>query len=161
MSFFKTKFESHKQEWETPDDLFNRLNEEFHFDIDLAADSRNCKCVPYYNRKDNALNQTWKGTCWLNPPYGAKEHKLSDWVKKAYLETRKRGCTVVMLIPARTNTRWWHDYCMKATEIRFLNGRPKFGDAEHGLPQPLALVVFRCNRSHPRLASYPATNDSR
>ena len=75
------------------------------------------------------------------------EYKLSDWVRKAYLETRKAGCTVVMLIPARTNTRWWHGYCMKAAEIRFLNGRPKFGDAQHGLPQPLAVIVFSVGQS--------------
>jgi len=154
VSFFKTKFESHKQEWETPDDLFDRLDREFHFDIDLAADATNAKCRRYYSRKHNALLQTWRGTGWLNPPYGAREHKLSDWVRKAYLETRKPGCTVVMLIPARTNTRWWHDYCMKAAEIRFLNGRPKFGDAEHGLPQPLALIVFQSGSRRPRLTSY-------
>ena len=76
---------------------------------------------------------------------------------KGLPETRKPGCTVVMLIPARTNTRWWHDYCMKAAEIRFLNGRPKFGDAEHGLPQPLALIVFRSGARRPLLTSYSVT----
>ena len=156
VSFFKTKFESRKQEWETPADLFNRLDREFHFDIDLAADATNNKCRRYCNRQVNALTQTWTGTGWLNPPYGEKEYRLSDWVRKAYLETRKAGCTVVMLIPARTNTRWWHDFCMKAAEIRFLNGRPKFGDAPHGLPQPLALVVFRAGSRRPRLSSFEA-----
>ena len=156
VSFFKTKFQSHEQEWETPDELFDRLDQEFHFDIDLAADATNAKCRRYYSEKTNALTQTWQGTGFLNPPYGARKHRLSDWVRKAYLETRKAGCTVVMLIPARTNTRWWHDYCMKAAEIRLLNGRPKFGDAQHGLPQPLAIVVFRSSRRRPVVSSYPA-----
>jgi phage N-6-adenine-methyltransferase len=155
MAFFKTKFESHKQEWETPADLFEPLHREFQFTIDLAADKTNAKCDRYYDASIDALAQAWEGTCWLNPPYGAKQHKLSDWVKKAYLESQKPGCTVVMLIPARTNTRWWHDYCMQAAEIRFLNGRPKFGDATHGLPQPLALLVFRRHRGLAVLKSYP------
>lgn len=156
VSFFKTKFQSHKQEWETPGDLFDRLDQEFHFDIDLAADSTNAKCRRYFSVKDDALAQIWQGTGWCNPPYGGREHRLSNWVRKAFLETRKPGCTVVMLIPARTNTRWWHDYCMKAAEIRFINGRPKFGDAPHGLPQPLALIVFRSTRRRPVLSSYQA-----
>ena len=156
MAFFKTKFESHKQEWTTPDDLFGRIHQEFHFTLDLAADACNTKCREYFDAKQDALGKTWQGVCWLNPPYGAKQHRLSDWVKKAYNESQKSGCTVVMLIPARTNTRWWHDYCMKAAEIRLLNGRPKFGDAKHGLPQPLALIVFRKHRGITALLSYPA-----
>ncbi len=162
MAFFKTKFQSHKQEWQTPADLFDRLDREFGFTIDLAADKTNAKCPRYYSETDDALRQTWRGVGWLNPPYGSKRHKLSDWVKKAYLESQKTGCTVVMLVPARTNTRWWHDYCMRAAEIRFLNGRPRFGDATHGLPQPLALVVFR---QHPdataRLSSFLAMENPR
>jgi phage N-6-adenine-methyltransferase len=156
MAFFKTKFESHKQEWATPNDLFLRLNKEFHFTLDLAADATNTKCDRYYDASIDALVQDWKGVCWLNPPYGAKQYKLSNWIKKAYQETQKPDCTVVMLIPARTNTRWWHDYCMQAAEIRFLNGRPKFGDAKHGLPQPLALIVFKLHKGLPKLKSYPA-----
>jgi len=154
MAFFKTKFESHKQEWETPASLFDCLNQEFGFTLDLAADATNAKCSVYYTIENDALKASWSGVCWLNPPYGARQHKLSDWVRKAFQETQKPDCTVVMLIPARTNTRWWHDYCMKAAEIRFINGRPKFGDAKHGLPQPLALIVFRVHTGQPVLSSF-------
>lgn len=142
MALFTNKFDSAKQEWTTPQALFDRLNKEFRFNCDLAADATNTKCEVYVDAERDALTQPWFGTCWLNPPYGAKKPRLQDWVKTAYQETRKPGCVVVMLIPARTNTRWWHDFCMLATEIRFLNGRPRFGDAKHGLPQPLALIVF-------------------
>jgi phage N-6-adenine-methyltransferase len=154
MAVFKTKFESRKQEWETPPSLFERLNREFGFTLDLAADATNAKCSTYYTAEADALTLPWNGVCWLNPPYGLRHHKLSDWVRKAYRETQKPDCTVVMLIPARTNTRWWHDYCMKAEEIRFLNGRPKFGDAKHGLPQPLAIIVFRQHQGPARLTSF-------
>jgi len=154
MAFFKTKFESHKQEWETPIDLFDKLNREFNFTIDLAADATNAKCPVYYTSENDALKLSWHGNCWLNPPYGAKQHKLSDWVQKAFNEAQKPDCTVVMLIPARTNTRWWHNYCMKAAEIRFINGRPKFGDAKHGLPQPLALVIFKLHDGLTILSSF-------
>jgi phage N-6-adenine-methyltransferase len=154
MAFLKTRFESRRQEWETPRDLFERLNQEFGFTLDLAADATNAKCCTYYTAEANALMLPWYGVCWGNPPYGSRRHRLSDWVRKAYRETQKPNCTVVMLIPARTNTRWWHDYCMKADEVRFLNGRPRFGDAKHGLPQPLAIIVFRQHPGATRFASF-------
>jgi phage N-6-adenine-methyltransferase len=154
MALFARKFESAKQDWTTPQEMFDRLDAEFHFDVDLAANATNAKCLEFYTENDNTLNITWDGIGWLNPPYGATAGKLSDWVKKSYNETRKKSCTVVMLIPARTNTRWFHDYCMKADELRFLRGRPKFGDAKHGLPQPLVLVVFRVTNTEPRLTSF-------
>ena len=156
MAGFKNKFESRRQDWPTPDSLYDPLNEEFHFTFDLAADPSNAKYTAYYCESDDTLNREWVGLVgWLNPPYGAKTGKLSDWVKKAYQETKKySSTTVVMLIPARTNTRWWHDYVMKAAEIRFINGRPKFGDADHGLPQPLAIVVFRQHTGLTKLGSF-------
>ena len=83
-----------------------------------------------------------KNVVWLNPPYGETSGKLSDWIKKAVTEA-DAGATVVMLIPARTNTNWFHDLCLKRGEVRFVRGRPKFGGADHGLPQPLCLVIFR------------------
>ena len=154
MAGFATKFESRKQEWTTPQDMWDQLNSEFHFSIDLAADGENTKCTSYYSKESDALRQEWNGVGWLNPPYGDGISKLSKWVQKAFDETRKPGCTVVMLIPARTNTRWWHQYCMQAAEIRFINGRPKFGNAAHGLPQPLALIVFRNDGEALKVLSY-------
>ena len=137
MARFKTKFESKNQEWETPDEIFHSLNHEFHFTLDVCALFHNTKCEKYFTPDIDGLSQPWHGWCWMNPPFGNQ----GIWVKKAYEESQ-RGTTVVCLLPARTNTNWWHDYCMKG-EIRFIRGRPKFKGAKHGLPQPLAIVIFR------------------
>jgi phage N-6-adenine-methyltransferase len=154
MAGFAKKFESAKQDWTTPREMFAYLDKEFRFDLDLAASAKNTLCSRYFDKAADALQQDWKGICWLNPPYGEKSGKLSDWVKKAHAESAKWGSTIVMLIPARTNTRWWHQYCMDADELRFLQGRPKFGDAIHGLPQPLALIIFRPHRGITKLGSF-------
>lgn len=142
MGTFNGKFESAKQDWETPPEFFNRLNAEFNFDCDLAASDANAKCNKYFTSETNAMAQTWRGVCWLNPPYGESGYKLSDWVKKAFNESQAGNCKVVMLIPARTNTTWWRQYCHRAKEVRLICGRPKFIGATHGLPQPLAIVIF-------------------
>ena len=124
--FDKNKFRTESQTWETPDSLFKLLNVEFNFDIDLSASEENTKCKKFISEKMDALSISWKGCGWLNPPYGgASKNSLKNWVKKAFEETRKEGCKVVMLIPARTNTEWWHKYCMQG-EIRYLKGRLKF-----------------------------------
>lgn len=136
MAQFKTKFESKRQDWETPDELFNPLNDEFGFTLDVCATKDNAKCSRFYSMSENGLVQDWEGVCWMNPPFGEQ----GKWVRKAF-ESAQEGATVVCLLPSRTNTNWWHDYCMKG-EVRFVRGRPKFKGAEHGLPQPLAIVVF-------------------
>lgn len=157
MGQFNGKFVSAKQDWETPQGLFDVLNERYHFTFDLAASSENRKCQQFFCEQDDALGKTWIGVCWLNPPYGdAKSGKLSDWVKKAYMESLKPDCITVMLIPARTNTKWWHRYCMKAREVLLVEGRPKFGDAKHGLPQPLAVVVFNGESGETFFGSLPS-----
>lgn len=156
MATFTRKFESAKQEWATPPEFFERLHKEFKFTMDLAADSSNHKTPRYFSKADDALSKKWIGACWLNPPYGDKRgNRLSDWVKKAHHES-KNGATIVMLIPARTNTRWFHLYCMNATELRFIEGRPKFGGATHGLPQPLVVVVFSPRKSTLRVSGFRA-----
>lgn len=117
------------------------LKEDFDFDIDLAASKENAKCEEYICK--SSLDKEWSGVGWLNPPYGGRgENSLKNWVKKSYKESKEDECTVVALIPARTNTQWWHNYCMEAEEIRLIKGRPKFIGADYGLPQPLAIVVF-------------------
>ena len=136
MARFETQFESSERDWETPPEIFAPLHKEFGFTLDVCASEDNAKCHRYFTKKDDGLSQWWDGVCWMNPPFGQKK----DWTKKAYYEGQ-RGITVVCLLPARTNTEWWHDYCMKG-EVRFIRGRPKFKGAEHGLPQPLAIVVF-------------------
>lgn len=144
MSDFKYKFNSKKQEWETPVDLFLKLWREFKFDFDLAADMNNRMCDKFFNEEDDALSQTWNGSCWLNPPYGNRKAPLKKWIMKADAEVQKNpDLIVVAIIPARTNTEWFHNYCLGKYEIRFIKGRPKFGDADHGLPQPLMLVIFQ------------------
>jgi len=144
MATFSNKFESAKQDWNTPKDLFNKIDKEFNFEYDLAASKDNTLCEKFYTKEDDGLKQMWAGVCWLNPPYGDKASKMVNWIKKAYNDSVNDGnLTVVMLIPARTNTKWFHQYCMKSAELKFICGRPKFGDATHGLPQPLVLVVFK------------------
>lgn len=143
MASFKGKFESSKQDWETPQSLFDDIDREFNFTFDAAASISNAKTERFFTQEDDALRQDWPiETYWLNPPYGAKSGTLKQWVEKAYYASKK-GSTVVMLIPARTNTNWFHDICLSKAEVRFIRGRPKFGGADHGLPQPLCYVIFR------------------
>jgi phage N-6-adenine-methyltransferase len=139
-----TKFGSESQEWETPASLFNPLNGEFCFTLDAAATVENTKVKgSFFTATDNGLIQPWgQNIVWLNPPYGAKSAPIQAWVKKAAVE-RNFGATSVLLIPARTNTNWFHDIILGAAEIRFVRGRPKFNGAQHGLPQPLLLAIFR------------------
>lgn len=138
MAFFKTKFSSGNSDWETPIALFDSFDAEFHFTLDVCASAGNAKCDQYFDKAKNGLIQDWSGVCWMNPPYG---RGMVDWLKKAVAEG-ERGVTTAALIPARTNTGWWHDICQRFGEVRFLRGRPVFLGAKHGLPQPLALVIF-------------------
>jgi site-specific DNA-methyltransferase (adenine-specific) len=111
------------------------------FTLDAAASADNYKVATYYTQADDSLSQDWGGNrVFLNPPYG---RGLKDWIRKGYEEGQKNDTTVVMLIPARTDTQYWHDYVMKADEIRFVRGRIKFGDGTNSAPFPSAVVVFR------------------
>jgi len=142
MSINQVVFTSNTDMWATPQDFFNMLNDEFHFTLDVCAVEDNAKCDKYYTPDDDGLEQPWSGTCWMNPPYGKT---IGKWLQKAYEESLKPNTTVVCLIPARTDTKWWHDYCMKG-EIRLLRGRLKFGDAKAPAPFPSAVVVFYGDR---------------
>jgi phage N-6-adenine-methyltransferase len=138
MSVHDAMFSSRSDEWATPVEFFNRLNEEFHFELDVCALPTNAKCPRYFTPKTDGLKQEWTGVCWMNPPYG---RQIGNWMKKAY-ESSLAGATVVCLVPARTDTRWWHDYARHG-EIRFVCGRLKFGDADSPAPFPSAIVIFR------------------
>ena len=131
-------FSTNRQDWETPADLFAELDAEFGFTIDVCATAGNAKCAHYWAPRDDGLSQRWVGVCWMNPPYG---HKIGKWMEKAYRESRG-GATVVCLVPARTDTAWWHDYAMRG-EIRFLRGRLRFVGAKSNAPFPSAIVIFR------------------
>ena len=134
-------FSSQTDLWATPQEFYDKLNAEFQFTLDPCATSQNAKCEKYYTRKEDGLKQNWQGeTVFCNQPYG---RVIKDWVKKCYEESRKENTTVVMLIPARTDTSYFHDYIYnKAKEIRFIRGRLKFGNAKNSAPFPSMVVVF-------------------
>jgi phage N-6-adenine-methyltransferase len=129
------KFESVSQEWETPDDLYERLDVLYGFTRDVCAAEDNKKCDDFWSTSNSCLDKEWDGVNWMNPPY----KDLKKFVQKAHDEAFR--AVTVCLIPARTNTKWWHELCMQG-EVSFICGRPKFKGCVHGLPQPLALVVF-------------------
>jgi len=128
-------------EWETPQDFFNELDKEFGFTLDACATAENAKCPVYFTKETNALAQNWGddsgSVVFMNPPYG---RKIGAWIKKAYYESRK-GVIVICLVPSRTDTLWWHDYCMRG-EIRFVKGRLRFNDADPA-PFASAVVIFQ------------------
>ena len=129
-------FSSKTDLWETPQDLFDKLDAEFHFELDVCALPDNAKCKRYYTPEQDGLSQKWGGCCWCNPPYG---RQIGKWVRKA----AESGTTVVMLLPARTDTKWFHDYILGKAEIRFLRGRLRFGGCNNCAPFPSMVVVFR------------------
>lgn len=127
--------------WSTPQNLFDKLNQEFGFDLDACAEGWNHKCDKYFTPDIDGLAQEWSGTVWMNPPYG---HEIKSWIRKAYKESLN-GSTVVCLVPARTETAWFHDYCLKG-EVRFVRGRIHFSDFEGKSGRPRfgsAIVIFR------------------
>lgn len=134
----KVMFSNESVEWATPQSIFDQLDAEFYFTLDAAATKENAKCEKYFTRETNGLLRSWQNeTVWLNPPYG---REIALWVKKAYFEAQN-GATVVLLIPARTDTAYWHDYVMQG-EIRFIRGRLKFNNHEYDAPFPSAIVIF-------------------
>lgn len=137
-NFDGNRFASETIEWATPDSIWLPLHAEFHFTMDVCATRENARCLSYWTKEHDGLQQVWGGVCWMNPPYG---RDLPRWLAKALAES-SRGVTTVALIPARTNTAWFHELCLKQAEVRFVKGRPKFGDADHGLPFPLAVVIY-------------------
>lgn len=125
--------------FETPHDLFAELDAEFSFTLDVCATAENAKCPSFYTRNDNGLTQPWVGRCWCNPPYG---REIAAWLKKAR-ESVAGGALVVCLVPARTDTAWWHDLVMEANEIRLLRGRLTFHGTGNKAPFASAVVIFR------------------
>lgn len=130
-------------EWETPQDIFDKLDEEFHFTLDVCATKENAKCGKYFTKEDNGLSQDWEDeTVWCNPPYG---RSIKYWVWKCLLHSIGGG-VAVMLIPARTDTKWFHEYIYnnpKWAEIRFVRGRIKFGGSKNNAPFPSMIIVFK------------------
>ena len=128
----KGLFTSQRTDWKTPRFLLQTLNAEFHFDYDPCP----------INPRVDGLKSDWGNINFVNPPYG---REIKKWIQKGYLEFLK-GKTVVFLLPSRTDTRWWHDFVMKATEIRFIRGRLRFDDQKNPAPFPSAIAVFKSQK---------------
>lgn len=126
-------------DWSTPQTLFDELNREFGFDLDVCAEPWNTKCPEYFTPDDNSLSRRWSGICWMNPPFGKE---IGKWIRKAYLESLN-GATVVCLLPAKTETEWFHKYAVKG-EIRFIKGRIHFTDCngKSGRPRFASMIVI-------------------
>lgn len=142
-------FTSSSDEWETPQELFDMIDEVFHFNLDVCATHANAKCKRYFTKKEDGLSLPWSGICWMNPPYG---REITLWIRKAYESSLTVGTIVVCLLPARTDTVWWHEYVIAHAEsIGFIRGRLKFS-RKGPAPFPSALVVFGHFANHKEVA---------
>ena len=141
MNDYHIIFSSQSNEWATPQKLFDELNMEFHFTLDPCCTHENAKCENHYTIEEDGLSQSWGGeSVYCNPPYGKGLHK---WVRKAWQESCKPNTVVVMLIPSRTDTRYFHDYILHRSEIRFIRNRLDFNDIGKRAPFPSMIVIFR------------------
>ena len=129
-------FSSKTDLWETPQDLFDKYNNIYNFETDVCALPENAKCEKFFTPEIDGLKQDWTGVCQCNPPYG---RQIGKWVEKACYSF----ATVVMLLPARTDTKWFHDYCLPYGNIEFLRGRLKFGGCKNSDPFPSMIVIFK------------------
>ena len=132
-------FSSKTDLWETPQDLFDKYDAIDHFETDACALPENAKCKRFFTPEMDGLKQEWTGVCWCNPPYG---RQIGKWVEKA----AKSFATVVMLLPARTDTKWFHEWCLPYGKIEFLRGRLKFGGCDNSAPFPSMIVIFEVDK---------------
>lgn len=129
---------SKSDEWTTPIELFDELHNRFIFDLDAAASDENHLCDRYYTKETDGLRQSWEWRrCFVNPPYS----QIARWAEK-FQEESSRARLIVALIPARTDTRWWHKYIVEADKIVFLRGRLKFSNSKNSAPFPSALAIW-------------------
>ena len=144
-------FSSKNNAWCTPKDFFAKLNEEFKFTLDPCCTKKSALCKKFFTPKEDGLKQEWGGQrVFVNPPYG---REIGKWVKKSFEEfVKNKKTTIVMLIPSRTDTRWFHDYILDKAKIRFVKGRLKFIDLDYKgkekdrklspAPFPSMLVIY-------------------
>lgn len=133
-------FTSNSDEYSTPQELYKALDAEFHFNLDPCSTDENCKCTRHFTVENDGLSQNWGGyRAFCNPPYS----EIAKWVKKAHDEGCKDNTLVVLLIPSRTDTKYFHDYIYQRSEIRFIKGRLKFGNSTNTAPFPSMVVIFR------------------
>ena len=136
----KALFTANRNDWETPKELFDSLDKEFHFTLDPCSTDENAKCRKHYTIAEDGLSQDWTGeTVFCNPPYG---REAEAWIKKCFIHAATGGGTAVMLLPARTDTRAFHTYIYHRAEIRFLKGRIRYKGAKSAAPFPNMIVVF-------------------
>lgn len=143
MSEMESRYATGRTDWETPLEFFKRCDDVFHFTLDVCANGMNYKVDRYFTEKEDGLSQDWaEDICWCNPPYG--RDVIDKWVRKAS-EAAKFGATVVMLLPARTSTRWFHDYIYRRhrVDIEFIRGRMKFVGSTSSAMFGSMLVTFR------------------
>lgn len=137
-------YSSDCSDWGTPQYIYDTLNEKFNFTLDVCAVEWNKKHDNYFSLEDDGLSKEWDGVCFMNPPYG---RGIKDWIKKAHVESIEGRCTVVALLPARTDTSYWHDYIIKYNrEVIFIRGRLKFenqNNKNNSAPFPSAIVIFK------------------
>ena len=143
-------FSSKSADWATPQEFFDKLDWRFGpFDLDPCATLDTAKCLNFYTPMEDGLTKDWETHCsFVNPPYG---REIAKWIKKGYDEGQKKNTKVVMLIPARTDTKYWQDYVMKAQEVYFIRGRLKFGESTNSAPFPSAVVVFESDATWPQI----------
>lgn len=133
-------YSSLSDEWETPQELFDYWDNVFHFTLDPCASEENHKCSLFYTKEDDGLSKDWRGhTVFVNPPYG---REIGKWVEKCYLEAQKKNTKVVALLPARTDTRWFHDWIYHTALVYFLRGRLKFSKSKNSAPFPSMIVIW-------------------
>jgi phage N-6-adenine-methyltransferase len=137
MTNLAVHFSSKTDLWATPQDLYDKYHARYAFELDVCATAGNTKCSRYFTVADDGLAQEWRDRCWMNPPYG---REIGAWMRKAW-SSAEAGALVVCLVPARTDTAWWHDYAVKG-DVEFLRGRLKFGGHKNSAPFPSAVVVF-------------------
>lgn len=135
----KAIFSCKNADWATPQVFFDELDEKYKFSLDVCATSENTKCGSFFNPELDGLEQEWTGVCWMNPPYG---REIGKWVRKAHIEASTGRCKVVALLPARTDTKWFHELILGKYEIEFIKGRLRFSGSKNSAPFPSMLVFF-------------------
>jgi phage N-6-adenine-methyltransferase len=135
-----TLYSSRSEEWPTPQEFYDKLNDEFNFTLDPCATKENAKCKRFFTKEEQGLIQDWGSeTVFCNPPYG-KEMKM--WTRKCF-ESSLKGATVVLLAHSRTDTKWFHEWVYGKSELRFIKGRLKFGEGKYSAPFPSLVAVYR------------------
>lgn len=140
MTIHPSLYSSASEEWPTPQAFFDELNQEFGFTLDPCATAQNHKCLTYFTKSDDGLSKDWGGhRVFANPPYG---RGIIEWARKCH-EASQDGALVVLLVHARTDTRWFHEWVYGKAELRFVKGRLKFGDGKQSAPFPSLVAIYR------------------